>query len=370
MLESCCNSKINAINISICFKILICSVIGQDYQLIMNGNLNKQTILAEFVKKISIHIVHIENFSYVLYKYVNIAPIAYIYSNRSHYGLIYHVSVKYLDEKSDNFGIDFRAFPFIYNPSKSFSPKIAVVANSTNSNFLDIISLLIHNLKPLDSTSKSNLLIHVNSLKILCPEIQDRVQDLYEKAISKCGHQGREYTAVCLQNHCMDCLIDIILDSRGGDILCPCGTPLDESDLQFLTSDNIETPKVAKAEKKYASLSPIRRNGEKIISKKCSINGERSSFSQTFQRLPIINNTIPCIICRKNLNKDSYTGIKCEDHHICLKCRSKRFKKSTPQCPACNRLYNNDEITVIKMLNNSIDLTSSLLKTRNFIDTL
>ena len=367
MLQNCYTSKSNSIPLITGFKMLICSCINQDYKLIMNDSLNHQIILTEIVKKISIHIIHIEDISYTLYKYRNIAPIVYIYSNNSHYGLIYHLSIKYLDEKTDSFGIDFRSFPFLYNPSKKFSLKIGAVTNSTNTNFLDIISILVQNLKPLDSASKSDLLMHVNSLKTLCPDIQGKVQELYDKAISQCGHQGREYTPVCLQSHCMDCLMDAILDSKGDNTLCPCGIPLDESDLKFLTSDTLELSNEYLTEQN-SSLSPVRINEEKILTKKNSIKRRRPSASSVLQKLPAITNNIPCSMCRKQLNKDSFAGVKCQGHSICLQCRFKRFRRGGEQCPICNRFYNNEEISAIKVLNNSIDLASSFLNTGSFID--
>ena len=380
MLESSYDNSLTQINLEQGTKLMICSFIDQDYKLIMSGTLGFNIILSELAKKLSVHLVHIENNTYTVYKHKNIAPIVYIYSKHKHFGVVYHMSVKYLDEKkSDTFGIDFRSFPFLYNPSKPFIMRIQLQKNSASSEFIEVLSILAQNLKPMDANSKASLLLHISSLKNLCPEIEDSLQEVYEQAISLCGHQGKEYTPVCLQSHCLDCLVDLVLDSTNGNVMCPCGVLLDASDIMFLTSDNLEVPRYKEGQHRNSSVPPIQRVEEREkekekrsdrILRKRSIKERRSSFSQDLQRLPVINNKIPCSVCRRGMDSDKYDGVKCVGHQICLECRVKKMLNGQERCPACKRFYNNHELTILRMMHESIDLTSTILKAENFIDTL
>lgn len=367
MLEMASGFSPSQIHLEQGVKLLVCACIDQDYKLIMNGTLNKNLILLEFTKKISVHIVHIENNAYTLYKHKNIAPVIYIYSKNSHFGIVYHMSIKYLDEKSDAFGIDFRSFPFLYNPSKRFALQISTQKDSSTSEFIECLSILAYHVKPMDASSKAELFSHISSLKNLCPEAESALQEVFEQAISKCGHQGKEYTAVCLQSHCIDCLVNTILECKSDNVLCPCGIALDISDLQFLTSDNMSKQKI---EHKTSSLSPMRQDNSKLLSRKSSIRKRKSSISNKLQKLPIITNKVTCSMCKKQLEKDKFSSIKCTGHQICIECRSKKLKNGPERCTICHRFYTSHELTVLQMFENSIDLTSSLLKTGDFIDNL
>ena len=366
ILDSCC-SVTSPIKFELSIKLLFCSVVDQDYKLVLNGSLNEKTMLKDISKNLSIHILHIENNHYSLYNNQNIAPLVYLYSNKNHFGIIYHSSIKYLDEKPQTLGIDFRSFPFLYNPSKKFNPKVFDFQENAYTKFFEIIKTLTFNLKPLNSATKAEILKNFNFLKKMCPELTPKISELCQSSVFHCGHDCKDYTPVCLKPHCLDCLIDKIKNSYNNEILCPCGIPLDLSDLNFLTNE-LSTPKHSEYSR-YATVKPASKYTRKF-SRTGSIFDRKENFEETIKRLPVINNKIICVTCRKSLNKENFNGIKCTGHNICINCRGKRLKAGDEQCPACLRLYTVDELTILRMVNNSADLTSSFLNVKSFIDTL
>lgn len=352
------------INLEISMKLLVYSCLDKDFEAVMAGSLPAEQVFTEFSKKIGIHIVHFIGESYKTYKSKNIGPLLFLCSNKGQFGVVYHSLYLRVDEKQENLTVNYKKFPFLYNPGTKL--QLAMPASSENviNKFFELFSLLTSNLRALDTSSQIELRKLVYGLKVMCPDNEARLQELYQKCISLCGHKGKEYTPACLQSHCEKCLFNIILQAPDDKVLCPCGVPLDSSDIIYLSED-LSTPKCKNSKLLSNSQSP-----KKALYKKDPLAKRNSAFASTISKLPTLSEKKICGICRKDLKRDNFKEVQCSGHIVCMDCRSRRITKGINNCPLCGRKYNDEENIKLRMRNGPVELTTSLFKATNYIDTL
>lgn len=352
------------VNLEISVKLVVYACLDKSFEAIMAGSLQPEQVLTEFSKKVGVHIVHFIGESYKIYKSKNIAPLIFVCSKKNHFGVIYHCLHLKCDEKQENLTVDYKRFPFLHNPATKLQLMMPPSSENMINKFLDLFSLLSCNLKPLDTSSQIELRKLINSLKVICPDSDSKLQELYQKSISLCGHQGKEYTPACLQSHCEKCLVNSVLHAPESKVLCPCGVPLDSSDISFL-SGSLKTPKSKEIKFLSNSESP-----KKTLYKNDPLAKRNSAFASTISKLPTLHEKKVCGICRNQIKRGNFKAVQCNGHVVCLDCRAKRITKGSNNCPLCGRKYTDEENIKLRMRNGSVDLTASLFKATTFIDSL
>lgn len=326
-------------------KLIACGCMETENEIIANDQISIEAVMKGFSLALGIHIICFTDKKYRLFKCSSQGPIIFLHNKNDQYSVLYHYSAKYLDEKTEIAFVDFKNFPFFYNPNSKLELRLIKETDSIPNKFIEIGNLLAYNLKPLNVNSRNDIKQIINNLKIICPEFKDKLEDLYNKIVEVCDHKAKEYVPVCLQSHCAICLMDTILESNGNSVLCPCNVELSKADILFLSGQSSNPNNTCR-------LVTIPHAPEK--------RKNRNSFINSY-KLPAIRLNTFCNCCKKQMKSENFVGIYCSQHQVCLNCRASSVLKGIEKCPICKRTYSIEEITILKMRNNSIDLTSSVL---------
>jgi hypothetical protein len=347
-------------------KLLVCACTGREYGIVFSGGYSVDLILKELSEKLSVHFVHIFLDQFTLYSAKNIGPLIFLYSFKEQFGVAYHSVTKLFDETADPGYIDLRSYPFLHNPAKQFSPKPLQETGNTANLLVECLEIVSGSAKEMPTRNKAELFKHVRALKSLMPEASARLVSVCSEIASNCGHDMIEFTPMCLQSHCTFCLLDLISVAQDDDVLCPCGVPLDYSDIEKLTvhEEDERSPRVMKSN----SNSPGRAIPK--VSKKKSRRSTKPSMSQALNRLPMIRSKVLCAVCRRSMESEEFGGEKCKGHSVCLECRVKSSKSGKASCQICGRKYGKGEVGVFRMRTGSVDFRTTLIDTRSFIDSL
>ena len=342
IVEEMFNGKVNIVKGG---KGLACGCMENEAEIIVNDQISVEAVMKGFSSALGIHIICFTDKKYRLFKCEEKGPIVFLYNQSGSFSVVYHYSVKYFDEKNEIFSVDFKKFPFFYSPNSKLELRLVKEPESIPMRFLEISNLLAYNVKPLDFNARNDLKQIIGTLKSCCPELKEKLEELYGKIISYCKHKGKEYTPVCLQSHCASCLMDAILESNGNPVICSCNVELSKADVLYLSGQ-----------------SPDPNNNCRVLNKPVAPEKvkKRSSFINT-NKLPAIRQNTLCLSCKKQVRSQDFIGIYCSQHQVCLDCRASSVLKGLEKCPICNRDYTIEELTILKMRNKSIDLTSSVL---------
>lgn len=326
-------------------KGLACGCMENEAEMILNDQISVEAVMKGFSLGLGIHIICFTDKKYRLFKCDEKGPIMFLYNKSGGFSVVYHYSVKYFDEKNEIFSVDFKKFPFFYSPNSKLELKLVKESDSIPMRFIEISNLLAYNIKPLDFNDRNDLKLIIMTLKSCCPELKEKFEELYGKIISICKHKGKEYTPVCLQRHCAICLMDAILESNESSVFCSCNVELSKADVLFLSGQ-----------------LPDPNNNCRVLNKPVAHEKvkNRSSFINT-NKLPAIRQYTFCFCCKMQGRGQEFVGIYCSQHQVCLDCRANSVLKGFEKCPICKRDYTMEELTILKMRNKSIDLTSSVL---------
>mmetsp|Transcript_7048 Transcript_7048/g.10377 ORF Transcript_7048/g.10377 Transcript_7048/m.10377 type:complete len:584 (+) Transcript_7048:1-1752(+) len=329
-----------------------------------------------------------ENKPLELFGSPQLAPLVVMFLYGTNYGLIYHSKHKYVDAGSQLEN----DFPF-FSQKPDNSPDVKTFLTLLD-NLYECIDL--SKIKNLQRTKQ--LVNEINRSLPVTESVLRKLESSLNK-ISACGHSSGLFKTDCGDQHCFECLRELIKEQIQekkslSEMTCRCNKKISPKNINSIypeVSKELDKsgafPQTKSSQLPSYNASQADSKIVPIISSQSQLSGSQqypptrqptNSQSQSpanpmHQRLSLdqpFNSKFPnsnpsqfqvkklnpqpekilteCYVCKQGKEEDEFNLVKCSDHSICNECRSRLFAEGSNSCPKCNREYGDNDIDLLR----------------------